>query len=328
MNELISVIIPVYNVEQYLKRCVDSVINQTYKNLEIILVDDGSKDNSSALCDEYLNEDDRIRVYHKENGGLSSARNYGIERCHGEYISFIDSDDFVAPCFIEALYTAIKVGDDKLASLSWPRNFFDGTDETAVVLDATIENMVVERVTSKEALLRIMYQKIPNGAQHRLYHRSLFQTIRFPFGYLFEDVATVYKTFELADKIAFIDLKLYAYRIRANSIVRVAFSKKKMVCVPISDELFKHFKNDTELKAAAAARCFAINYQIFLQCPKENYEDLDLLWNEIKKYRAITLFDSSKMMRIKNRIAALISFFGKSMAHTLGNRFGNKVKQH
>ena len=101
-----------------------------------------------------------------------------------------------------------------------------------------------------------------------------------------------------------------------------------MVCVLISDELYEHFKNDEELKTAAAARCFAINYQIFLQCPKENYEDLDLLWDEIKKYRAITLFDASRMMRFKNRIAALISFFGKKIAHILGNKFGNKVKQH
>ncbi|MBQ5852329.1 MAG: glycosyltransferase family 2 protein, partial [Lachnospiraceae bacterium] len=100
---MISIVVPVYNVEKYLERCVDSLINQTYENIEILLIDDGSKDNSGQMCDEYANKDSRITVYHKENGGLSDARNYGMDRAKGEYIIFIDSDDYVEPNMMEFL---------------------------------------------------------------------------------------------------------------------------------------------------------------------------------------------------------------------------------
>ena len=107
-NPLISVVIPIYKVEKYLCECVDSVINQTYTNLEIILVDDGSPDNCPAICDDYASKDSRIKVIHKENGGQSSARNAGIKIAKGEYISFIDSDDYVSPVYIEQLYSTLK----------------------------------------------------------------------------------------------------------------------------------------------------------------------------------------------------------------------------
>ena len=107
-NELVSIIVPVYNVEQYLEKCVNSIINQSYKNLEIILVDDGATDNSGKICDELAKLDNRIKVYHKENGGLSDARNYGVERATGEYIGFVDSDDYIDPKMYEKLYEAIK----------------------------------------------------------------------------------------------------------------------------------------------------------------------------------------------------------------------------
>ena len=107
-KELISIIVPVYNVEKYLKKCVDSIVNQTYKNLEIILVDDGATDNSGKICDELVELDNRIKVYHKKNGGLSDARNYGVERATGDYIGFVDSDDYIDAEMYEKLYEAIK----------------------------------------------------------------------------------------------------------------------------------------------------------------------------------------------------------------------------
>lgn len=108
MNELISVIVPVYNVEKYSERCIESIINQTYKNLEIILVDDGSPDTCPMICDEYAKKDDRIVVIHKENGGLSDARNAGIEIAKGEYFAFIDSDDYISEEFLSKLYMSLK----------------------------------------------------------------------------------------------------------------------------------------------------------------------------------------------------------------------------
>ena len=121
MNELISIIIPIYNVEKYLHCCINSVIRQTYKNLEIILIDDGSPDNCGKICDEYAKKDNRIKVIHKENGGLSSARNAGLDIAKGEYISFVDSDDYVAENFIEKLYKLCKENDADIAECDFYR---------------------------------------------------------------------------------------------------------------------------------------------------------------------------------------------------------------
>ena len=115
MNELISVIVPVYNVEEYLPKCIESIINQTYKNLEIILVDDGSTDNSGRICDEYAKKDDRIIVFHKENGGLSDARNCGIDAATGDWVQFVDSDDYIHQTMVEKMYSSCKRNQTKLA---------------------------------------------------------------------------------------------------------------------------------------------------------------------------------------------------------------------
>ena len=125
-NDLVSVIVPIYKVEEYLRECVDSIINQTYKNLEIILVDDGSPDKCGEICDEYARNDSRITVYHKENGGLSDARNYGIDRCNGEYITFVDSDDVLKSNFVETLMGLIEEYDADVA-VSGVKNFRTNT---------------------------------------------------------------------------------------------------------------------------------------------------------------------------------------------------------
>ena len=120
-NELISVIVPVYKVENYLRECLDSIINQTYKNLEIILVDDGSPDKSGEICDEYALKDSRITVYHTENKGQAHARNYGLDRCRGDYITFIDSDDIVKNSYVEKLFALLKYYDSDMSACSVER---------------------------------------------------------------------------------------------------------------------------------------------------------------------------------------------------------------
>ena len=117
-NDLVSVIVPVYKVEKFLRDCIDSIINQTYRNLEILLVDDGSPDNCGAICDEYARKDSRITVFHKENGGLSDARNYALDRCNGDYITFVDSDDVIRNDFIATLLGLIKESDSDVVSSS------------------------------------------------------------------------------------------------------------------------------------------------------------------------------------------------------------------
>ena len=226
-NELVSVIVPVYNVEDYLKKCVDSIINQTYTNLEIILVDDGSPDNCEKICDEYLNIDSRIRVIHKKNGGLSSARNAGLDIAKGKYISFIDSDDYIKENFIEALKTSIR--DAEIAICGITNVLEDGE----VCLDIEESPIKDERLSSLEALKKLA---TPNyfyyvTACNKLYLRSLFDDIRFEEGKINEDEYIVHKLFEKSNKIVTISDKLYFYLQRDSSITHSLFKIGKLDAV-------------------------------------------------------------------------------------------------
>jgi len=325
MKPLISVIIPVFGVEKYLDKCIESVLKQTYENLEIILVDDGSPDRCGIMCDEYEKKDIRIKVIHKENGGLSSARNRGIDECNGEYISFIDSDDFVSPVFIETLYHAANKYDADVVTNIEAVSFMDGKDDS-VQLVSTMEACSFGKCDSRDVLLKLLYQRIPNGAQHRLYKHSIFEDLRFPIGYLFEDVATIYKAFIKASRIAYVKGGTYAYRIRSNSIVRMKFSEKKMVAIPIGDELYFNIAcYNKDLQKAAASRALALNYQVFLQVPVTDRKAQEQLWKEIKKYRKEVLLDAHRYVRLKNRIAAMVSYLGMKISHRLGRKliYGN-----
>lgn len=215
MEPLISVIIPVYNMERYLSRAVDSVISQSYKNLEIILVDDGSTDRSPEICDMYGKTDSRVKVIHKENGGLSSARNAGIDASSGEYISFVDSDDFVNINFISMLFNScIKEGTD-IAICNYKKVFFRGRDKACEKKSPT------EIISGEEAALEIVDLDagtyIP--AWNKLYKREVFGDIRYPDGKYSEDFYISYKLLSNADKVSIIDEKLYGYVQRKESII-------------------------------------------------------------------------------------------------------------
>lgn len=316
MNPLISVVVPIYNVEKYLRKCIDSILSQSYANLEIILVDDGSPDNSGEICDEYANRDHRIKVIHKENGGLSSARNAGLDVCTGEYISFIDSDDFVSPYFIQALYSAAEKYDADVTTYNW---YFSFSDENEVHLD-TLETTRSEIKTVRESLELMFYQCIPSGAQHRLYKRYIFDTLRYPVGDLFEEMATVYKTYLLSRKTAVVYGNHYAYRINPNGIVRMKFSDKKLICVPVSQKTYADIIDyDESLKDAVSSRMFAFIYQIFLQVPSDDKSNQKLLWNELKKYNKSVIRNRNRMVRKKNKIAAVLMCSGRSITHRIGN---------
>ncbi len=212
MQELVSIIIPIYNVEDYLERCLNSVVNQTYKNLEIILVNDGSTDRCKKICDDYQKKDDRIKVIHKENGGLSDARNAGIEIAKGEYISFIDSDDYVSNDYIEYMYNMIKNTSSKLAICGVKEVWA----HTTIVEEAHTKS---ESLTAKQTLRNLLLdQGIEICAYAKLYHRDLFKEIRFPKGKVYEDSAVMYKLIMLADKIVYGDKKCYYYIARNGSI--------------------------------------------------------------------------------------------------------------
>lgn len=215
---LISVIVPVYNVQDYLARCLDSILAQTYQNLEIILVNDGSKDNSGAICDEYAARDDRIQVIHKENGGLSTARNAGLDLAAGEYLSFIDSDDWIASDAYEHLMNLVERYQVQLVSGG---NYDVYGDSGKMKLGLCPEKEEV--ITAEEFVGRIfLWQGCDSSVCDKLFHRDLFVTFRFPVGKVSEDVALTYKIVLGAECVAMSERPFYYYYHRTGSISRTA----------------------------------------------------------------------------------------------------------
>ena len=223
MKSLISVIIPVYKVEDYLTACVESVQAQTYQNIEIILVDDGSPDNCPNMCDEFAARDSRIRVIHKENGGLSSARNAGIEAAKGEYLAFLDSDDLWTPLFLERLYRAIEETDADF-SVCLFRRF---CEEPPKELPETAETVVMDRQEAFRCLFNIRNENMV-VAPNKLYKRSIFGAIRYPQGKLHEDEAVIHEIIGEAKTVAWVDEAHYLYRQSPNSITTAKFNLKRL----------------------------------------------------------------------------------------------------
>ena len=215
---LISVIVPVYNVEQYLKVCVDSICDQTYQNLEILLIDDGSPDRSGEMCDQIAKEDPRIRVIHKENGGLSSARNTGLDEAKGEYVSFVDSDDWIDRNMYEHLYSLMQQHNAQVAA---------GGLQTSTGIHFNLQYPAKQdiEVYSRIGALREVTrnQKITNSFCDKLWNRCLFDTVRFPIGELYEDMKTIPKCLEQVDTVVYDPSPMYFYRMTNESITRGQF---------------------------------------------------------------------------------------------------------
>lgn len=214
-KDLISIVVPIYNVDKYLNKCIDSIINQTYKNIEIILVDDGSTDSSGKICDEYLKIDSRICVIHKKNGGLSDARNYGIEKAQGIYIGFIDSDDFINENMFELLYNNIIENNADISICGRYINYEDGRE----IIQH--KNLIKFAMDKKEGLIKLnSFSYFDMSACDKLYKRELFDNIRFPFGKKCEDYYTMYKLFDKSDTIFYDSTPMYHYYQREGSISR------------------------------------------------------------------------------------------------------------
>lgn len=181
---MISVIVPIYKVEKYLRRCVDSILNQSYTDFELLLIDDGSPDSCPQICDEYARRDDRVRVFHKPNGGLSDARNYGVERMKGDYVSFIDSDDYVGPDYLKILMELIGEYQVPVAAVAHLCVFDDGTSFAA--------SQDTRYVIPNDGIMKAMAQgQIIFSAWGKLMRRDLFAQARFPVGYLFNEMLSL-----------------------------------------------------------------------------------------------------------------------------------------
>lgn len=315
---LVSVIVPIYNVEKYLAVCVESILNQTYSNFELILINDGSPDKCGEMCDVYAKSDKRIKVIHKENGGLSDARNVGIKRAVGEYVALIDSDDFVSPFFLEVFVSSAILNDSDIVCLNWSVPFFDGEDDR-VILGTSITDFISGQIEPKQALKEMFYKKRPTGAPFNLYRREIFNEIQYPVGYYFEDLATTYKTYIKAKSMSYVDGPMYAYRKRKSGIMLQEFSEKKMIVVEVTNTVYHNVCNyDIRLKLPVTQRCFDTIFFVFLQVPDADKDNQKILWKEIVKYRKDVLFDRDSMVRRRNRMGVLVSYLGMRVTHKLG----------
>ena len=318
---MISVIVPVYKVENYLSSCVESLINQSYADIEIILVDDGSPDKCPAMCDELATKDGRIRVVHKTNGGLSSARNAGIEAASGEWLIFIDSDDYVDKDMIKKMVVAQQATGASVVVCDF-QIFKDGED----IKKNNINKSELITYSPIEAANEFFSRSgIGWNAWNKIYQKSLFEKIKFPEGVYCEDKATVYKIYLQSTKVTYLKEPLYFYRIRSGSIMREKPTQLYNDTLRINEEICENMKTvDEKLYISArayAAKCALLYY--FENHKKENLKEInDLCLTQIRKYyfcvknvsflskfEKIVVYICGKSLRLRNE-SLVVDLFG------------------
>lgn len=267
MNPLVSIIVPVFNVEKYLKECLDSILNQTYENIEVILVDDGSSDSSGKICDEYLKKDSRIKVFHKTNGGLSDARNYGVENSNGEYIIFVDSDDYLSKYTLEFSIKEIKEQNAEILVFAMKR---EKKEKEILEYKKNIFNR-------EEGIIELFKGNLYRfSACGKIYKSNIVKKYQFPKGKIHEDQATTYKYFLEANKIVYIDYIGYIYYRRENSILTKKYNIKRL-------DSFEHWNN---IILALKRENFKIREQVYLRYAYWILDNLNYILNSQNKEKA------------------------------------------
>lgn len=300
---LISVILPVYNIEEYLEKCMDSLYVQTYGNLEFVVVDDGSREQCSRLCDDLTAQDNRVAVYHKPNGGLSDARNYGIQRAKGEYLTCVDPDDYVDKDYIEYLYSLIEQSQTQI-SVCQHRVVYSGRVKD---YGSTNDPQVLD---AKECIERMLYHDvIDTSAWAKLYHKSLFNCIHYPTGRIYEDIATTYKLFMEGQRVAVGYESKYNYIVRGDSIVNNQFSKKKLDLIDMTDAMAEDVVSVyPDLQSAAItrqvyARISTLNQMIGVA---DIDEEREALIDYVRNYRKL-IIDNPKVNKREKYAVRLLS---------------------
>lgn len=280
-SKKISVIIPVYNVERFLSKCLDSVINQSYPNLEIILIDDGSSDDSPRICDLYAKKDKRFNVFHKNNGGISETRNYGLDRATGDYIMFVDSDDYIHEDMCSIM---LKNASETIADMVLCNYYIDDSNGNVIIPDNILKT---ELITPDIYIHQFITERniCYVSPCFKLYKKFIFDSLRYPVGYIHEDEFAMHKIVYQCSKISSISDRLYYYVQSDHSIMRSKFSAKRMdAAYAILDQY--HFSKkigNQEFRDFSVQRLSSLisEYQQHLDDPEceERYYDL------IKKVR-------------------------------------------
>lgn len=324
---MISIITPVFNAESFLKEAIESVCSQSYTDWELILVDDGSTDSSGKLCDQAVEKNEKIKVVHKENGGLSSARNAGIDIATGEYITFLDADDLLNT---DALQTFMNHQIDTEADIICGKTIKFKDKSSLNIPNVSYSNAKI--YSSKDAIKTTLYQKnIDNSASNKLYSSKLWKNLRFREDTYYEDLDIFYQVFLKANKIANISEVVYLYRQHDSSYIHTFnLARKDMLSVTsrMTDYFDCHFP---ELSPAAHSRQLSANFNMFLQLAANNKriesgekEEADRIanqtWKKIKELRKECLKDPD--VRFKNKVGILAGYLGgKKFLEVLGRLF-------
>lgn len=283
---MISVIVPIYNVENYLRRCLDSILAQSYKDYELILVDDGSTDNSGKICDEYAKKNKKIIVIHKPNGGLSDARNTGIKKAKGEFITYVDSDDWIHKDFLKNLYEIISINNADMA-VGGVNFVYENQEENKENTEITIN--VYSGLEALERMLRGILADHGSSACGILYKAELSKKYDFPYKRYHEDDFTTFKYYIDSKKVAVSSQKMYFYLQRNNSIMHRKFGKSSVDELDAADSLYEGCsKLGIKYAKAAEVKKFGNYDQVFLENPdlkkvhKETYKRICKYFKQIK----------------------------------------------
>ena len=310
--EKISVLVPVYNAEKYIEKCIKSIINQTYKDIEIVLIDDESKDNSLNIMKNLQKQDNRIKIVSVENKGVADARNSAIENATGKLLTFVDSDDTIDEDYLEIMYNNLKKYDADIAVI----NCKNIIEETGAILHKDFGIKQIKEYTSTEAVKDLFYYNfLRHSPWGKLYKRNVWNNIKFPLGKNYEDLAIIYKTFLNANKIIYIPEEKYNYLIRKGSIVHNEIRKTDAqaiieYCSKILEDVNKNYPELTK-----AAEFLLVDHELYLwyRIPdnKEYKEYLKIAKANVKKYRKNVLKD--KNVSKKHKIAIILSYFGRNI---------------
>jgi len=308
-SPLVSIVVPVYNVEKFLYRCLESLTGQTYDKLEILLIDDGSTDSSASLCDQFSLKDARVLVVHKDNGGLSDARNVGIAMATGEFVLCVDSDDCVTSDHVELLITSVVEHSADLATTSFIRL----PEDARSTLAAVGSNGGVQVLSGSLALEKMFYQRgITTSAWGKIYRRSLFAGVSYPFGHIHEDLGTTYKIFLKAAKVVVRNERTYCYTERAGSITGAGFTVRRLAALDFARQAISDVAQaDPRLIVSATNRLFMEAVFILSAIPAaEQGKNINIAqaWSVIRETRLRVLRD--KKGRPNSRVFAFASFFG------------------
>ena len=266
-NPLVSVIIPVYNTAKHLPTCLNSIINQTYQNLEIIVIDDGSTDNSSEIIKQYNEKDNRIKAFTQKNQGLSAARNTGLKNATGKYVTFVDSDDMIETNMIEKLLLALEKTKSDISVCSFKERTTNGKEKHFN------KNNYSRKVLNTEQALKAMLkeQGFMLSATMKLYPLNFFKNVSFLVGKLHEDVGTTYKLIMKASKVVFIPNELYIYIHHEKSIISADFDNRKLDLISLTDQMCNDIdKKFPNLKNVTNERRIRARFSILRQIPSNN----------------------------------------------------------